>query len=290
MGKKTKQTGKTEVYPFWYMEDIKNMMDYFKMKEMWHWYLAFNFGLLLGRRVSDTLSFKWSDFFYENGRMKDEIEIKEQKTGKVTRPYVCGACKEALKLYIEKTGIDPMENYNDFIITTAKKSKLWEKRDEYIKDLGRTEWDNLFWSATQSHAAAFRKQFKLAADACQIKYPVSTHSLRKSFGFWSVKLHPYDVTTIDVLQGIYAHSDRNTTRCYIGIAREDEIKLYNDMGDFITDVANGKKPIIRNSPVIPLKAEDFREFLSQCYDMAQSGEDKFSVINKIIGIAESSMV
>ena len=47
MGNKTKQTGKTEVYPFWYMEDIKNMMDYFKMKKMWHWYLAFNFGLLL---------------------------------------------------------------------------------------------------------------------------------------------------------------------------------------------------------------------------------------------------
>ena len=82
MRNKTKQIGKTEVYPFWYMEDIKNMMDYFKMKEMWHWYLVFNLGLLLGRRVSDTLSFKWSDFFYENGRMKDEIEIKEQKTGK----------------------------------------------------------------------------------------------------------------------------------------------------------------------------------------------------------------
>lgn len=63
------------------MEDIKNMMDYFKMKRMWHWYLAFNFGLLLGRRVSCTLSYKWCDFFYENGRMKDEIENKQQKTG-----------------------------------------------------------------------------------------------------------------------------------------------------------------------------------------------------------------
>ncbi len=34
MGNKIKQKGKTEVYPFWHMEDIKNMMDYFKMKEM----------------------------------------------------------------------------------------------------------------------------------------------------------------------------------------------------------------------------------------------------------------
>ena len=229
MGKKTKQTGKTEVYPFWYMKDIKNMMDYFKMKKMWHWYLVFNFGLLLGRRVSDTLSFKWSDFFYENSRMKDEIEIKEQKTGKVTRPYVCGACKEALQLYIDKAEINPIDNYNDFIITTPQKSHLLENREEYTEE----EYQELLWKATQSQAAAYRKQFKIAADACGIQYPVSTHSTRKAFGYWSVKLHPYDITTIDKLQGIFSHSDRNTTLHYIGIAREDEIKLYNDMGDFI---------------------------------------------------------
>ena len=286
MKKNTKRTGKTEVYPFWYMEDIKNMMDYFKMKEQWHWYLVFNFGLLLGRRISDTLSFKWSDFFYENGRMKDEIEIVEQKTGKVTRPYVCGACKKVLELYIEKTGVEPMDNYNDFVITTSQKSQLLEDKEEYSEE----EWNELFWKVTQSQAAAYRKQFKIAADACDIKYPVSTHSTRKTFGYWSVKLHPYDVTTVDKLQGMFSHSDRNTTLCYIGIAREDEIKLYNDMGDFITDVENGKKPVIKNSPVIPLKAEDFREILSKCWDMAQSSEDKFNGINNLIGMAERCMI
>lgn len=283
---KNKKEGKTEVYPFWYYEDIKNMMDYFKMKGMWHWYLVFNFGLLLGRRVSDTLSFKWSDFFYENGRMKDEIEIKEQKTGKVTRPYVCGACKEAIKLYLDKTCVDPMENYNDFIITTKQKSELLENKDEYSDE----EYEELMWKATQSQASAYRKQFKLAADACGIQYPVSTHSTRKTFGYFSVKLHPYDVTTIDKLQGIFQHSDRNTTLRYIGIAREDEIKLYNDMGQFIEDISNGKKPVIKNSPVVPLKAEDFREILSKCWDMAKNGEDKFEGINKLIGMSEQMMV
>lgn len=283
---KNKKEGKTEVYPFWYYEDIKNMMDYFKMKDMWHWYLVFNFGLLLGRRVSDTLSFKWSDFFYENGRMKDEIEIKEQKTGKVTRPYVCGACKEAIKLYLDKTCSDPMESYNDFIITTKQKSELLENKEEYSDK----EYEELMWKATQSQASAYRKQFKLAADACGIQYPVSTHSTRKTFGYFSVKLHPYDVTTIDKLQGIFQHSDRNTTLRYIGIAREDEIKLYNDMGQFIEDISNGKKPVIKNSPVVPLKAEDFREILSKCWDMAKNGEDKFEGINKLIGMSEQMMV
>lgn len=283
---KNKKRGKTEVYPFWYIEDIKNMMDYFKEKEMWHWYLTFNLGLLLGRRISDTINFKWSDFFFENGRMRDEIEIKEQKTGKVTRPYVCGAAKEAIQLYIKKTGVNHMENYNDFIITTDQKSQLLRDKDKYPEE----EYNKLMWKYTQSHACAFRKQFKIAADACNIQYPVSCHSLRKTFGYWSVKLHPYDVTTIDKLQGIFQHSDRNTTLRYIGIAREDEIKLYNDMGQFIEDISNGNKPVIKNSPVVPLKAEDFREILSKCWDMAKNGEDKFEGINKLIGIAEGLMV
>ena len=283
---KNKKEGKTEVYPFWSMQDIKNMMDYFKEKQMWHWYLVFNFGLLLGRRVSDTVSFKWSDFFYANGRMKDEIGIKEQKTSKLTRPYVCGACKEALQLYIDKTGINPMENFNDFIVTTKQKSQLLRDKDKYSEE----EYASLMWKATQSHAAAFRSQFKIAADYVGIQYPVSCHSLRKTFGYWSVKLHPYDVTTVDKLQGIFSHSNRNITLRYIGIAREDEIKLYEDMGKFITDVENGKKPVIKNSPVLPLKSEDFRKILSQCWDMAQAGEDKFEGINKLIGMAENLMV
>ena len=281
-----KKRGKTEVYPFWYMEDIKDMMDYFKMKEMWHWYLVFCFGLLLGRRVSDTVNFKWSDFFYENGRMKDEIEITEQKTGKVSRPYVCGACKNAIKLYIEKTNINPMEHFDEFIIANGNKADLLKNRDNYSEE----EFKELMWFETQATARAYRKQFKIAADACGISYPVSTHSTRKTFGYWSVKLHPYDITTIDKLQGIFEHRDRNTTLHYIGIAREDEIKLYNDMGDFITDVMEGKKPIIKNSPVLPLKSEDFRDILNKCWDMAQNGEDKCESILKLIGVAEEMMV
>lgn len=286
MRKSYKKEGKTEVYPFWYVEDIIGMMDFFKMKEMWHWYLVFNLGLFLGRRVSDTLSFKWSDFFYENGRMKDEVDIREKKTGKLTRPYVCGACKEAIQLYIDKSGVDPLENYHGFIISTKERDELLKKEDCYTKN----EFDKLMLKLTKSQAASYRKQFKLAAEHVGIDYPVSTHSTRKTFGYWSIKLHPYDVTTVDKLQGIFAHSNRNITLRYCGIAREDEIKLYNDMGDFITDVKNGKKPVIKNSPVIPLKSEDFREILSKCWEMSQSGISKFDGINELIGIAENCIV
>ncbi len=161
---------------------------------------------------------------------------------------------------------------------------------ENQEECSEKEFEELLYKVTQSQAAAYRKQFKIAAEACNIQYPVSTHSTRKTFGYWSVKLHPYDVTTVDKLQGIFSHSDRNITLRYIGIAREDEIKLYNDMGDFITDVEAGKKPVIKNSPVLSLKSEDVRDILSKCWDMAVSGEDKFNGINNLIGLAEKCMI
>jgi len=62
------------------------------------------------------------------------------------------------------------------------------------------------------------------------------------------------------------------------------------MGYFITNVSNGEKPVIKNSPVLPLKAEDFHETLNKCREMATQGIDKFDGINKLIGIAEDCMV
>lgn len=124
----TKKKGKTEVYPFRSVEDIKGMMDWFRNKEQWDNYLTFMFGILLGRRIGDTLSIKWSDIYYENGRMKDEITtIEEQKTGKTTMLAVSPMLKETIELYINKTNRDPMKELDSYIFMTAGK-KDWINR------------------------------------------------------------------------------------------------------------------------------------------------------------------
>lgn len=206
MRKLNKKIGNTEVCPFLYMEDIKSMMDYFQSKEMWHSYLAFNLGLLLGIRVDDILSLTWSDFFLEDGRMIDKININEQKTGKETYLHMCGACKNALQLYIINTGICPMEHFNEFILPSKQKIELLRNEEKYSAE----EYKKLMWNAIQSQSAELRKQFTIAVDVCDIQYHVNMHSLRKSFLIWSYILHPYDVTTIDKLQGVFTHSDKNT--------------------------------------------------------------------------------
>ena len=121
MGKKNV---KTEVDPFWNVEDIVGMIKYFEDKGMWHWWWVFHAGLLLGRRVGDTMMLKFSDFFYPDGKMKDEFDILEEKTDKVNKPYISDACKKALQTYIEKMEINVTDRYNYFIVSTQKKDSL----------------------------------------------------------------------------------------------------------------------------------------------------------------------
>lgn len=57
----TKKKGKTEVYPFWNMVDIKNVVEWFENNNEWDGYLITMLELLLGRRIGDTVMMKWSD-------------------------------------------------------------------------------------------------------------------------------------------------------------------------------------------------------------------------------------
>ena len=82
----TKKHGDTECDPFWELSDIRNVVNWFIEHNEWDGYLITMLGLLLGRRISDTISLKWSDFYEENGRKKKMINsVKEQKTGKIIR-------------------------------------------------------------------------------------------------------------------------------------------------------------------------------------------------------------
>lgn len=256
----------TEVYPFKNLKDIENMIDYFKMKNQWHHYLTFMLGLLLGRRVGDTLSLKWSDFYYKNGKFKDEItSLKEEKTSKITKPFIDGTTKEVLSVFIEKTGINPaVDDYENNIFNTTR--------------------------------AAYRKAFKKAADACGITYPVSTHSTRKTFVYWALKLNPNDSNCLYTLQRMLGHSDIQQTYNYSGMAREAEIELYKGIGSLVKDVENKKTPVIKNTPVISIKTIDLRDILLMAYEEGKNNSEKknpaihIESINRLMDLIEDMSV
>ena len=126
----TKKRGATEVDPIWNLEDVKNMILWFKDHEEWDGYLTFMLGILLGRRIGDTMSIKWSDLYYDNGKERNEIRtLKEQKTGKITIMPISKAVFAVIKEYCEHTGVIPSKSINDYVFMTPSKLE-WINRKE----------------------------------------------------------------------------------------------------------------------------------------------------------------
>lgn len=314
----TKKKGKTEVQPFWNMEDIKNVIEWFEKNEEWDGYLITLLELLLGRRIGDTVMMKWSDLYYENGNRKSEIDtIEEQKTGKITNLPVSNMVWEAVDNYLSHVKIDPMEHYNEYIFSYIPKT-LWllrhpntpfymnietwcgylnkdfsDKRKQKIlddfhkqkeyKSLG----DYLYYIIEYNDVVKwqtddYRKKLKKAAEDADIQYVISTHSLRKSWGYWIHKTHPFDPDCMLSLQKMFNHSDLQTTMNYIGLTEEKNRQLINDHGEFIHNVLAGKgDEIAKNMPVISLKSDDFGKIIRMLTDDVDKYQAAINMANEL---------
>lgn len=314
----TKKKGKTEVQPFWNMEDIKNVIEWFEKNEEWDGYLITLLELLLGRRIGDTVMMKWSDLYYENGNRKSEIDtIEEQKTGKITNLPVSNMVWEAVDNYLSHVKIDPMEHYNEYIFSYIPKT-LWllrhpntpfymnietwcgylnkdfsDKRKQKIlddfhkqkeyKSLG----DYLYYIIEYNDVVKwqtddYRKKLKKAVKDVGIRYPISSHSLRKSFGYWIHKTHPFDPDCLLSLQKLFNHTDLQMTMNYIGLTEEKNRQLINDHGEFIHNVLAGKgDEIVKNMPVVSLKSDDFGKIIRMLTDDVDKYQAAINMANEL---------
>ena len=293
----TKKKGKTEVDPFWKLSDIKNVIEWFVENNEWDAYLTTMFELLLGRRIGDTISLKWSDFYFENGRQKRIMDtVVEQKTGKTTSVPIGSMVIESIEKYTEATGVNPMDHYDEDIFEYVSKT-AWQKRKndpiyksnsleiicEYLgKDYSDKRKESIvsdfskqkrynsigeyFYNEVERdevlkwHADAYRKVFNKAVVASKVDYDVSTHSLRKSFGYWIRKIHPFDPDVLLSLQQLFSHSSVEQTIKYIGLSEEKNRMLIDDLNALMRDVMNGNEnEIKRNMPVIAMKTCDMQD-------------------------------
>lgn len=269
----TKKRGKTEGDPFHREEDIKSMMDYFRSNDKYTEFTISMLEMLLARRIGDTLSLRWSDFYYENGRRKTSLNtLIEEKTDKIIYIAITDITWKYLDLYCEKMDINPLDDLNEFVFPTEKKSAA--KNAKELK------------AAIDKHAASFRYEFKKMTDACGFEN-INTHSLRKTFGHIIYELNKYDPDCLPVEQTIFGHDSIETTKRYIGIMKEKSKKYFADMGEFIDDVENGRVHSIDNMPVIAVKTNDLREIL---YNAIKSGReeetDVAELLNRFISMVE----
>jgi len=161
-------------------------------------YLLFTIGINTGLRISDLLKLKLSDVMDHKCKAKDNIYIREKKTGKEKVFKMNKIAKEAIKEYIIS-----LNNYDlDWYLFKSKKGNN--------KAISRI------------HAYDILND---VAKEVGIKDKIGTHTLRKTFGYHA----RMKGVGIEILQKIFNHSAPGITMRYIGIAQDEMEDVYLDL-------------------------------------------------------------
>jgi integrase len=171
---------------------IKQIYNYLNGKN--HKYgLIFKFGLNTGLRISDILPLKVSDILNNNGEFYDYLIVKEKKTNKEKKIKLNNALRKVITIYMEDKKL-PSNAY-------------------------------LFYSQKGGYVGRIQvyKVMKEAAQALGIEN-FGTHSLRKTWGYWTYKISKYN---IGLIMDTFNHSSQSITLRYIGVNQDQKDELYS---------------------------------------------------------------
>ncbi len=155
--------------------------------------LLFKFGLNTGLRISDIISIKVKDILNSSGEYRDYLILKEMKTGKEKKIKLNDALRKNINSYLKETKL----NYESYLFPSRKGG--------YI---GRVQ--------------AYRV-LKEAAKICGVEN-FGTHSLRKTWGYWTYSVSKYN---IGLIMDTFNHSTQSITLRYIGINQDQKDELYS---------------------------------------------------------------
>lgn len=222
-------------------EDMKKIQDYFVVNGQWNFYLLFTLNVNTGRRISDLLQTRWSDFFYKNGNMKKVWSIdKEQKTGKSKDIFINAAIKEAFRTFLEnEKSVDFNYDYDEPIF----KQLHGTHRGKVVSQ----EW--------------YRQALIKASKS--LDYEIRSHSMRRGMGKMVMELHPNDNRAKSVLMELYNHSSEKMTNKYIGETAKLEQEYLEDFGEkYKKYVMDGENiPFAIKKPVSVYDNSELRDYM-----------------------------
>lgn len=173
---------------------IDALLTYLKGENERNWLLA-KFQLNTGLRISDVVKVKVEDFLTTNMNFKDYFVLKEQKTGKEKKIKINDSLRRALKAYITKNKL-------------SRDKHIFKSRKGINEPI----------CVTQAY-----RILKNAAVNLNIEN-FGTHSLRKTWGYWTYKMSKYN---IGLIMDTFNHSSEKITLRYIGITQTAKDELYS---------------------------------------------------------------
>jgi Integrase len=174
-------------------EKIKQMYYYLNGKDP-KYGLMFKYGLNTGLRISDILPLRMKDVFKENGEFKDYLSINEQKTGKIKKIKLNNAIRKNLKSYVKERNLSG----ESYLFYSNKSGSHIQRIQAY-------------------------KVLKEAATICGVEN-FGTHSMRKTWGYWTYKASKYN---IGLIMETFNHSSQSITLRYIGVNQDQKDELYS---------------------------------------------------------------
>lgn len=250
-------------------EDMRRIHNYFVEKKKWLHLLIFVLSCNTARRISDVLSFTWGQLYNPTtGKVRSHIQgLKEQKTGKCSRPKINEVCKEVIQLYIEKTECDPTANNYTNSICVQMTGNFKGRKLEY---------------------SAYYKALKKAASELGIEYNIGTHSARKTYGAVSKAIHPTDGKSLEIIQTSLKHSSPQVTERYIGL-RDKEVDQYtDDFGEAYDNIVKGNEEYkgLSSEPVTTMYTTDLTDLIKIAYEAGRNNADENDAMVHVNAITE----
>lgn len=177
------------------VEQINSMKRYLK-EHSERDYVLFVFGINTGLKITEILDIKVSDVFENEGNVKDFylLPYKESRTNKEV--YLNRTVKETILHYTQSNHL----NSEDYLFQSAKTKKPITRQQAY-------------------------RIIHHAAEEVGIQGKIGTNSMRKTFGFHAYKRG----VSISLLQKHFNHSAPSETLKYLGISKDDKIRVEIDV-------------------------------------------------------------
>ena len=194
------------------LDEIMMISEYFISKERYRDNMLFIVGINFGLRVSDLRLLRFCSIINDDLTFKDKFPVLEKKT-KNTRKVkknrwitINDAVIDAVTLYLEHTDGVSLSDY------------MFKSESNHGSNIN-----------TPIHRNSIDRILKEAVDVLGIQTKVSTHTLRKTFGFHQMMMCNNDPRKLLVLSKMFGHSSTAVTLEYIGITGDEIADAYRNL-------------------------------------------------------------
>ena len=194
------------------LEDIQAISDYCISHERYRDNMLFIVGINFGLRVSDLLSLRFSHVINPNFTFKETFPIFEKKTRNTRKRkrnrYITinQAVMDAITLFLEHT---PDVSLSDYMFRSQSRNSYKENKP--------------------MRSYSVERILKELGDAVGVSAHMSTHCLRKTFGYHQMVMSNNDPRKLYLLQEMFGHSSMAQTLKYIGITATEAAEAYKQL-------------------------------------------------------------